>query len=59
MMVSMTTAKTRLIYTLLVDCYIANTLYAMNDPCSEFHPKRSCHCSSTAFQDQLFNRKIF
>ena len=58
-MVSVTTAKTRVIYTLLVNCYITNTFYAMNDPCSEFHPKRSCHCSSTALQSQSFNCKIF
>ena len=35
---------------MIVNCYITNTFYVMNDLCSEFHPKRSCHCSSTAFQ---------
>ena len=56
-MVSVTTAKTRVIYTMIVNCYITNTFYVMNDLCSEFHPKRSGHCSSTAFQSRLFNRK--
>ena len=60
MMVSVTTAKTRVIYTMIVvNCYITNTFYVMNDLCSEFHPKRSCHCSSTTFQTRLFNRKMF
>ena len=58
-MVSVTTARTRVIYTMIVNCYITNTFYVMNDLCSEFHPKRSCHCSSTAFQSRLFNRKYF
>ena len=55
MMVSITTAKTRLIHTLLVNCYITNTFYVVNDPCSEFHLKRLCHCSSTAFQNFVSN----
>ena len=59
MMVSVTTARTRVIYTMLVNCYITNTFYVMNDLCSKFHPKWLCHCSSTAFQSRLLNRKIF
>ena len=58
-MVSMTTARTRVIYTMIVNCYITNTFYVMNDLCSEFHPKRSCHCSFMAFRSRLFNRKTF
>ena len=59
MMVSVTTAKTRLIYTLLVNCYITNTFYAMNEPCSELHPKRSCHSSSTASKVDCLTAKYF
>ena len=59
LLVSVTTVKTQLTHTLLVNCYITNTFYVVNDPCSEFHLKPLCHCSSTAFQSQLFNRKIF
>ena len=58
-MVSVTTARTRVIYTMIVNCYITNTFYVMNDLCSEFHPKRSCHCSFMAFRSRLFNRKHF
>ena len=53
-MVSVTTARTRVIYTMIVNCYITNTFYVMNDLCSEFHPKRSCHCSFMAFRSRLF-----
>ena len=58
-MVSVTTARTRIIYTMIVNCYITNTFYVMNDCCSEFHPKWSCHCSFMAFRSRLFNRKHF
>ena len=44
---------------MIVNCYITNTFYVMNDLCSEFHPKRSCHCSFMAFRSRLFNRKTF
>ena len=57
MMVSVTTARTRVIYTMIVNCYITNTFYVINNLCSEFYPKRSCLCSSTSFQSQLFNSK--
>ena len=58
MMVSVTTARTRVIYIMIVNCYITNTFYVMNDLCSEFHPKWSCHCSSMAFRSRLFNCNI-
>ena len=58
-MVSVTTARTRVIYTMIVNCYITNTFYVMNDLCSEFHPKRSCHCSFMAFRSRFLTAKHF
>ena len=58
-MASVTTAKTQLIHALLVNCYITNTFYAVKDPCSEFHLKRLCYCSSTGFQSRPFNHEVF